>query len=309
MTCIAYIIDPIDSLKEQKDSTIELMREAAKRGYQTKVAHADSLMFDGKKVTAQWQTLEIHESKEWYRITDSHKGGFEGIDIVLMRKDPPFDAQYLYTTLLLSYLPESVRVINCPRALRDHNEKLALLEFLDFAPETVVTLDRQKIDQLIDRLGDVIIKPLHGMGGEGIFRIRHDDPNRHMIVDLSTKKGKQRIMIQRYLPEVVQGDKRVLVINGQPIDYSLARIPQSGDARANLAAGGQGVAMALTERERTIAEAVGQRLVGRGLYLIGLDMIGETLTEINVTSPTCFVEIRQQTGFNVAACFWDRLGL
>ena len=309
MTTIGYIIDPVDSLKEKKDSTIEMMREAARRGYQNKVASADSVMFDGKEVVATWQTIEVHDDKNWYVITETIVDGFDDMDVVLVRKDPPFDAQYLYTTLLLSRLPEEVRVINCPEALRNHNEKLALLEFLDFSPEVFVTLDRNKIDQLIDALGDVIIKPLHGMGGEGIFRVRSDDPNRYVIVDLSTKMGKQRIMIQRYLPEITQGDKRVLVINGQPIDYSLARIPQSGDVRANLAAGGQGVAMSLTDREREIAIKVGQKLVHRGLYLIGLDIIGGRLTEINVTSPTCFVEIRQQTGFNVAGHFWDQLGL
>ena len=309
MTTIGYLIDPIDSLNEKKDSTIEIMRKAAKLGYHARVADAGTLMFDGQKVIAEWMTVSVSDEKNWYQVTEKEYDDFDGIDAVLMRKDPPFDSEYLYSTLLLSLLPKSVKVLNNPGALRDHNEKLALLEFLEYAPETMVTSDAQKIHRMIDRLGDVIIKPLDAMGGQGIFRITANDPNRQALVDLSTQSGKRRIMVQAYLPEIKEGDKRILVINGLPIDYSLARMPTKGETRANLAAGGTGVAKPLTQTEREIATAIGQKLIQRGLFLVGLDMIGNHVTEINVTSPTCFVEIRQQTGFDAAQCFWDRLAL
>ena len=309
MITIAYIIDPIESLNEKKDSTIELMREAARRGYQNKVADMASLTFRDGRLMANWMIVEVSDDKNWYQIIDRCFDGFDGIDAVLMRKDPPFDAEYLYATQLLDLLPESIQVINRPSALRDHNEKLALLEFLEFAPETLVTSDRQQIHQMIDRLGDVIVKPLDSMGGQGIFRVGQHDPNRQIIVDMATESGHRHIMVQTYLPDIINGDKRILLINGEPIDYSLARIPAKGETRANLAAGGTGIARALTDQERNTAVAIGKKLIDRGLFLVGLDMIGLYVTEINVTSPTCFVEIRQQTGFNVADCFWDRLRL
>ena len=309
MTTIGYLIDPIDSLNEKKDSTIEIMRKAAKLGYRARVADASTLMFDGQEVVAEWMTVTVSDEKNWYQVTEKAYDNFDDIDAVLMRKDPPFDNEYLYSTHLLSLLPRSVKVLNNPGALRDHNEKLALLEFLEYAPETMVTADPQKIHQMIDRLSDVIVKPLDAMGGQGIFRITCNDPNRQALVDLSTQSGKRRIMVQAYLPEIKEGDKRILVINGLPIDYSLARMPAKGETRANLAAGGTGIAKPLTQIERDIATAIGQKLIQRGLFLVGLDMIGNHVTEINVTSPTCFVEIRQQTGFDAAQCFWERLAL
>lgn len=307
MISIGFIVDPIETLNAKKDSTIDLFREATERGYPCRFADCASLAFSDGVVTAEWLTVELTDSVPWYRLIEKKRGNFDGVDVVLMRKDPPFDNEYLYATHLLDLLPSSAICFNRPAALRDHNEKLALLEFPEFAPETIVTADPRAVHRAIDRLGDVIIKPLDGMGGQGIFRLRGDDLNRQIIVTMATQAGRRHIMVQRYLPEIADGDKRVLVIDGKPIDYSLARMATEGETRANLAAGGRGVAMPLTDREREIALAVGAKLIERGLFLVGLDMIGGKLTEINVTSPTCFVEIHQQTGFSVRGCFWDRL--
>ena len=230
------------------------------------------------------------------------------VDAVLMRKDPPFDPEYFYATHLLSQAErEGARVFNKPAALRDHPEKLAILEFPQFIAPTIVTRSAQAIRAFHDEHRDIILKPLDGMGGMGIFRVGPDGMNLGSIVETLNQGGAQTIMVQRYLPAIAQGDKRVLVIGGRPAPVSLARIPQGTEIRGNLAAGGKGVAQPLTPRDREIAEALGPVLAARGLLLVGLDVIGDHLTEINVTSPTCFAEITQQTGFDVAKMFIDAL--
>jgi glutathione synthase len=227
---------------------------------------------------------------------------------VLMRKDPPFDAEFIYATHLLEQAErEGAKVFNKPAALRDHPEKLALMQFPQYAPPTLVTRSAADVKAFHAQHGDIILKPLDGMGGMGIFRVKADGLNLGSIIETLNLDGAQTLMVQRYLPEIVEGDKRVLVIGGKPVPFSLARIPQGNEVRGNLAAGGKGVAMPLTAREREIAEALGPTLAARGLLLVGLDVIGGRLTEVNVTSPTCFQEIMQQAGFDVAAVFIDAL--
>jgi glutathione synthase len=229
-------------------------------------------------------------------------------DAVFMRKDPPFDQEYLYATLLLS-LAESqgARIINRAASLRDYNEKLAILKFAEFTSPTVVTADMARVHEFVDEHGDVILKKLDGMGGTSIFRVTTTDANRNAIVEVQTEYGKSTIMAQRYIPEIAQGDKRVLVIDGKVAEHALARIPKAGETRGNLAAGGTGVAMPITPREREIAEALGPTLKRDGLTIVGLDIIGNYLTEVNVTSPTCMVEIFEQTGENIAAAVLDAI--
>jgi glutathione synthase len=221
-----------------------------------------------------------------------------------MRKDPPFDFEYLTATWLLERAEATgLRVFNRPRALREHSEKVAISEFPQFIPTTLISRDSAQLQQFIDEHADVILKPLDGMGGSQVFRVRRDDPNRNVIIETLTCEGGRTIMAQRFVPEIAAGDKRILLIAGQPVPYCLARIPKTGETRGNLAAGGRGVAQELSPRDREIAEALGPILFARGLLLVGIDVIGDHLTEINVTSPTCMVEIRQQTGFDAAATF------
>jgi glutathione synthase len=227
---------------------------------------------------------------------------------VLMRQDPPFDFEYVTATWLLERaVAGGAHVFNDPRAIRDHSEKIAITEFPQFTATTLVARADDDIQAFIEELGDVILKPLDGMGGSSIFRVRRDDPNRNVIVETLTLQGVRTIMAQRYIPDIDRGDKRILLIDGQPAPYVLARIPKPGESRGNLAAGGTGIAQPLSPRDREIAETLGPELAARGLLLVGLDVIGDFLTEINVTSPTCFVEITQQTGFSVAAMFVDAL--
>ncbi len=226
----------------------------------------------------------------------------------MMRKDPPFDMEYVYSTYLLEAAErEGARVFNRPRAIRDHNEKLAIAKFGEFIAPTRVTRDVDELQAFVDAEGDVIVKPLDGMGGASVFRVRRDDPNRNAILEAVGRDGARTVMIQRYLPEIAEGDKRVLLIAGEPVPYALARIPKAGETRGNLAAGGRGVARPLTTRDREIAQALGPALWAEGLLVVGLDVIGACLTEVNVTSPTCFVEIAEQTGFDVAGMLADAL--
>jgi glutathione synthase len=225
-----------------------------------------------------------------------------------MRKDPPFDNEYLYATYLLETAARlGARVFNSPRALRDHNEKLAITEFPDFIAPSLVTCDAEVIRQFQRDHGEIVVKPLDGMGGVSVFRLRPDDPNLNVILETITQFGRRTVMAQRFIPEIAQGDKRILLIAGRPVPYALARVPRPGESRGNLAAGGIGRSQPLSPRDREIAETLGPVLAERGLLLVGLDVIGNHLTEINVTSPTCFVEIKHQTGFNVAAMFIDAL--
>jgi len=244
------------------------------------------------------------DDHDWYRERARQWTPLTTFDAVIMRKDPPFDFEFLTATWLLERAEAAgVRVFNKARALRDHSEKIAISEFDQFTPTTLVARDAQQLQHFIDEQRDVILKPLDGMGGSQIFRIHRNDPNRNVIIETLTHEGTRTIMAQRYLPEISAGDKRILLIAGQPVPFCLARIPKAGETRGNLAVGGTGVAQDLSARDREIAETLGPILIKRGLMLVGLDVIGTHLTEINVTSPTCMVEIRQQTGFDAAGAF------
>jgi len=245
---------------------------------------------------------------DWFSAGDPREVALADYDAVLMRKDPPFDSEYFYATHLLEQAErEGARVFNKPRALRDHPEKLAILEFPQFIGPTLVTRDAQDIRRFHAEHGDIILKPLDGMGGMGIFRVGPDGMNLGSIIETLNRDGSQSVMVQKFLPEITEGDKRVLIIGGKPVPYCLARIPQGSEVRGNLAAGGLGVARALSARDREIGEALGPLLQQRGLLLAGVDVIGDCITEINVTSPTCFQEIFDQTGCDVAALFVDAL--
>jgi glutathione synthase len=305
---LLFIVDPLPKLKEYKDSTVAMMREAARRGHRIAACTLDELAYAGR-VEAHLHWLAITQRAEpWYAEEGSDTVALADLDAVLMRKDPPFDIEFLNATLLLSRaVAEGARVINDPQALRDHNEKFAIAEFGDFVTPTVVTRDVARIKRFHAEQGDVVVKPLDGMGGTGVFRLTANDVNLNSILETITAQGTRTVMAQRYIPEIVDGDKRVLLIGGAPVPHCLARVPAPGESRGNLAAGGTGYARPLSDGDRRIAAALGPALAARGLLLVGLDVIGDYLTEVNVTSPTCFVEITEQTGFDVAAMFVDAL--
>ncbi len=306
---ILFIADPLDSFKIYKDTTFAMMREAAKRGHTVSSCEVQNMRWtQSTGVVADTQTLRLtgHTGSDWYEASPLQTTAIKAFDAVIMRKDPPFDSEYFYATHLLEQAQrEGAKVFNSPRALRDHPEKLALMEFSHLAAPTLVTRDIARIKAFHAEHKDVILKPLDGMGGVGIFRVKDDALNLGAIAETLTADGTQTIMAQRYLPAIKDGDKRVLLIGGKPVPYALARIPQGGEVRGNLAAGGKGVAQKLSESDLKIATELGTTLASRGLLLVGLDVIGDKLTEINVTSPTCFQEIFDQTGFDVAAMFID----
>lgn len=305
---ILFVLDPLESLKTYKDTSVAIMREAAARGHDIFVCQQDDWLLRNEQVFVLCQRFDFSEADVWYHLTDANELAPAAFDAVLMRKDPPFDNEYLYSTYLLELaVKQGAKVFNNPSAIRDWNEKLAVTQFPQFTPEFLVTRNQALIRLFLEQHGDIVVKPLDGMGGSGVFRLRTQDPNIGVILETITQHGAQMIMAQGYLPAIVQGDKRILMINGTPLPYALARIPKSGETRGNLAAGGTGVAQPLTARDVEIATTIGPTLKAKGLFLVGLDVIGEHLTEINVTSPTCMVEIAAQTDCKPAAIFMDAL--
>ncbi len=307
---ILFVADPLESFKIYKDTTFAMMREAQRRGHTVSACEPAQLTWvRGGKVMGHVRDIRFTGDDEaWFEVTEKRLAPLAGFGAVIMRKDPPFDSEYFYATHLLEQGErDGAKVFNKPRALRDHPEKLAILEFPDFIGPTLVTRDAGDIKRFHAEHKDIILKPLDGMGGMGIFRVKEDGLNLGSITETLNKEGTQTVMVQKFLPEIVEGDKRVLVIGGKAVPFSLARIPQGSEVRGNLAAGGKGVAMPLTAREKEIAEALGPVLAARGLLLAGIDVIGGCVTEINVTSPTCFQEITQQMGFDVAKMFIDEL--
>ncbi len=305
----AFILDPLEELKAYKDSSVAMMREAARRGHEVWTIRREALTWRDGTVAARALRIEpTSDDHVWFVAWESAAGPLTDFDAVLMRQDPPFDFEYVAATWLLERaVAGGARVFNDPRAIRDHSEKIAIAEFPQFTATTLVARDAADLHAFIDEIGDVVLKPLDGMGGSSIFRVSRTDPNRNVIVETLTHLGARTVMVQRFLPAISEGDKRILLIGGEPVSHALARIPKPGESRGNLAAGGTGVARPLTARDREIAEAIGPVLAARGLLLVGLDVIGDCLTEINVTSPTCFVEITQQTGISVAGLFVDAL--
>ncbi len=305
----AFVLDPLDSLKPYKDSSVAMMREAARRGHDVFAIEPDGLSWQAAGVEGVAHQLVLHEADDvWYGILTVERVQLTGFDAIVVRKDPPFDAEYLYATQLLNLVADAgVPVWNAPQMLRDWNEKIAITRFSRWCVPTLISRDPEQLRAFAAEQQDVIVKPLDGMGGAGIFRVREDGLNLNSILEILGAQGMRTLMMQKYIPAVTQGDKRVLLIAGQTVPWALARIPAAGETRANLAAGGTGVAMPLTEREQQIASDLAPVLWSKGILLAGLDIIGGYLTEINITSPTGMVEIGRQTGFSPAAMLVDAL--
>ena len=305
---LLFVADPLEGFKTYKDSTFAMMREAQQRGHRIAACEPQHMRWQkGSQVTARVRNITLTgEADHWFSESAATEQALAEFDAIVMRKDPPFDAEFIYCTHLLSQAErEGAKVFNKPSALRDHPEKLAIMEFPQFIGPTLVTRDAEDIRRFHAEHQDIILKPLDGMGGMGIFRVGPDGLNLGSITETLNRHGAQSVMVQKFLPQIVDGDKRVLIIGGKPVPFCLARIPQGSEVRGNLAAGGKGVARPLSARDREIGEALGPVLQSRGLLLAGVDVIGDCVTEINVTSPTCFQEIFDQTGCDVAFMFID----
>ena len=300
-----FIADPLESFKIKKDSSLAMMRAAQEAGHRLWFCQSRNILWRDDLVVADCQTLAIKPSStSWFELGAIESRSLKSFSAVFMRTDPPFDIEYLNMTWLLSAaVRQGAKVFNDPTAVRDHSEKLSITEFPELIPPTLVTRELSAVEEFHQTHRDIVIKPLDGMGGMGVFRVGSDGLNLASIVETLGENGARTLMAQRFLPEIAQGDKRVLLIGGEVVPFSLARIPQGSEIRGNLAAGGKGVAMPLTDAEKKIAERLAPILNQRGLFLVGLDLIGGYLTEINVTSPTCFVEITEQSGFDVPQFF------
>ncbi len=302
---IAFLADPLAGFKTYKDSTFAMMREAARRGHVIYAFEQRDMALDEGVVSADVTRISLTgQADDWFRVEEQSVMPLSAFDAVIQRKDPPFDMEYIYGTYLLELAEQQgARVFNKPSAIRNHNEKLTIAQFARFTAPTLVTSSETRLRAFHALHQDVIFKPLDGMGGAGVYRVTDNGMNLGSVIEGLTANGQRTIMAQRYIPEIVKGDKRILVIGGKVVPFALARIPQAGEVRGNLAAGGTGVAQPLTARDLEIGETLGPQLAARGLLLVGLDVIGDYLTEVNVTSPTCFQEISDQTGFDVAAMF------
>jgi glutathione synthase len=307
---IGVVMDPIGSIKIAKDSTFAMMLAARNRGWRVQYMELRDLFMIGDRPLARMREVEVVDDPDgWYRFVSEATRALDSLPIVLMRKDPPFDMEYIYATYLLGQAQRrGARVVNDPRSLRDANEKVFTVHFPQCCPPTLITRRRTDIAEFLSEHGDMILKPLGGMGGFSIFRVTAGDPNFNVIVESLTDRGQRFCMAQRFIPEIADGDKRILLIDGEPVPYALARIPKPGETRGNLAAGGTGVGRPLSERDRWIAAEVGPELRRRGIVFAGLDVIGDYLTEINVTSPTCIRELDAQFGLDIAADLMVRLG-
>lgn len=306
---IGVLMDPIETISFKKDSTLEMMWQAQQRGWQVIYFEQKDLFVDNgiAKVNAK-RTQVMMDPKKWFEHKESLTMNLGDIDAILMRKDPPFDMEFIYTTYILELAEkQGSLIVNKPQALRDCNEKAYTLWFPELCPTSLVTRDNQQIRDFIKQHSDIIIKPLDGMGGSSIFRIKDNDPNIGVVLETMTDYGKQFTLCQKYIPEITQGDKRILMVDGNPVDFSLARIPMQGETRGNLAAGGTGVSKPLSTRDREICETVGPELRRRGILFAGLDVIGDYLTEINVTSPTCIRELNEQNNLNIAGALMDAI--
>lgn len=305
---LLWILDPLESLKAYKDTSLAIMRVAAARGHTLYICKQHDVFLRQQRVRVSAQSFAFSQGSAWYQLGESAEYAPSEFDAVLMRKDPPFDNEYLYSTYLLELAAhQGARVLNNPSAIRSWNEKLAVTRFPQFTPEFLVTSQYHLIRDFLETHGDIVVKPLDGMGGSGVFRLTKHDPNIGTILETITQLEQRTVMAQRYLPAILQGDKRIIVIDGTPLPYALARIPKAGETRGNLAAGGTGVAQPLSQQDWRIANEIGQTLKQEGLFLVGLDVIGDYLTEINVTSPTGMVEIAAQTDCNPAQILLEAL--
>lgn len=302
---LAFIIDQLEDIKINKDSSYVMIREAILRRHQIYILHQEDIVWRENAVVGFAKELTITEKvtqhNSWYHAGEKSSIPLHHFDAVLMRKDPPFNMEYIYSTYLLELAEkQGAQIINSPRSIRDFNEKLAITKFPQFIPPTLVTRQESLIHQFLQEHKDIILKPLDSMGGASIFRVHEADHNVNVILETMTHYGTRTIMVQRYIPEITEGDKRILLIAGKPVPYALARVPKPGETRGNLNTGGTGIAQSLTRHDKVIAETLGTELASQGLMLVGLDVIGNYLTEINVTSPTGMQEIYNQTGFNAA---------
>ena len=306
---IGVVMDPLESISPKKDSTLAMMQAAQDRGWKVSEIQLSGLSMQNSRLAIDYRVVSVrHDPNDWFQVL-SHETGFaQDFDVLLMRVDPPFNMDYVYATYLLEFAQRSgVYVANDPGSIRDCNEKLFALQFPECTPPLIVSRNPDTIRAFHNEHEDIILKPLDGMGGQSIFRLKEDDTNRNVIIETLTEGGRQIIMAQRYIPEIREGDTRILMINGQPVPYGLARIPSAGETRGNLAAGGSGVGRELKARDRFICEQVGPILVEKGLNFVGLDVIGEYLTEINVTSPTGIQELSRFDGIDVPAMLWDAI--
>jgi glutathione synthase len=304
---LAVLMDPIATIAPKKDSTLAMLLEAQRRGWQLRYCSQGDLAIRAGEAWARLAALTVKDDPyRWFELEAAQWTPLAQMDAVLARKDPPFDSQFLYDTMVLDLAQrDGALIVNDPRGLRDANEKLFTQHFPQCCAPTLVARDRAELRRFVAEHGQVVLKPLDGMGGRGIFRSHHNDPNLNSILETLTQNGHAFALAQKYLPEIVSGDKRILLIDGEPVPYALARIPQGDDFRGNLAAGGRGEGRPLSERDRWIAAQVGPELKRRGMIFVGLDVIGDWLTEINVTSPTCIRELDAQFGLNIAGSLFD----
>ena len=306
---LGIVMDPIGQINFKKDTSLALLNAAQERGCELFYMEQADLSIQAGRAYGRMAPIKVAMNQDhWFDLGEYQDRLLADLDIILMRKDPPFDGEFIYSTYILERAEqEGVLIANKPQSLRDCNEKVFATAFADLMSPTIVTRRSDLLKQFHREHGDVIFKPLDGMGGSSIFRLRQDDPNVSVIIETLTNHGQQQIMAQRFIPDITAGDKRILMIHGEPVPYCLARIPADGETRGNLAAGGRGVTQPLSDSDRAIAEKIGPELKARGLYFVGLDIIGNYVTEINVTSPTCVREISRDSGIDVATQLIDAL--
>ena len=306
---LGIVMDPIESIKPWKDSTLAMMLEAQARGWLLYYLTLDDLYLEESVAQASYRLVTVADDRErWFEYGDSGDCRLDQLDVILMRKDPPFDLEYVYATYLLEQAEEAgALVVNRPASLRDCNEKLYTRRFPECCVDTLVSRDPARLKRFVERLGDVIVKPLDGMGGKSIFRVRAGDPNTNAILEAVSAYGTSQTMAQRYIPEISAGDKRILLIDGEPVPYALARLPAEGDNRGNIAAGATTRAQPLSERDRWLAARIADDVRARGLLFVGMDVIGDYITEINVTSPTCIRELDAAFDLNISGDLFDAI--
>jgi glutathione synthase len=309
MIKLGVVMDPIGSIHYKKDSTLAMLVEAQARGWQIQyMEQADLFLRDGEAFARTKPLSVAYDPDHWYEFGEAAVMPLAELDVILMRKDPPFDTEYIYTTYILEQAEaRGTLIVNRCQSLRDANEKMYTAWFPQCCPPTLVTRNDSRIREFLNEHGDIVVKPLWGMGGAMVFRLRANDPNVGVVIETLTEHGTRYAMAQRYLPEISDGDKRILLIDGEPVPYALARIPKFGETRGNLAAGGEGVGVELSDRDRWICQQLGPALREKGLMFVGLDVIGDHLTEINVTSPTCIRELDSQYGINISAQLMDAI--
>ncbi|WP_038052150.1 glutathione synthase [Thioalkalivibrio sp. ALJ1] len=306
---IAILMDPIGSIKPWKDTSFAMMLAAQARGHHLHYLEPADLWIEDGRAAARSRPVTVRDThSDFFTLGDVESGPASRFDLLLMRKDPPFDLEFVYATYALDLAArDGVRVSNRPQALRDVNEKAFTAHFPQCCPPTLITRDRSRIRDFLEVQGDIVVKPLDGMGGASVFRVRQGDPNTSVILETITEFDQRSVVAQRFLPEFTAGDKRIILIRGEPYDHALARIPAEGESRANLAAGGRGEARPLTERDRWICDEIAPELKARGLDFVGIDVIGDYLTEINVTSPTGVRELDAAGGHDLAGQYIDYL--